>query len=71
MRVSDFDDFDSVETQVLLAGSKERSWLWFGLIVSLGLHVALCTYFYRTQFGSVAAVIAPGEQTSTFKVRSI
>jgi outer membrane protein OmpA-like peptidoglycan-associated protein len=71
MRVSDFDDFDSLETQGLLAGSKERSWLWFGLIVSLGLHVALCTYFYRTQFGSVAAVIAPGEQTSTFKVRSI
>jgi hypothetical protein len=71
MRSSDFDDFDSLETQGLLAGSKERSWLWFGLIVSLGLHFALCTYFYRTQFGSVAAVIAPDEQTSTFKVRSI
>src|SRR5512132_2575994 len=71
MRVSDFDDFDSLETEGLLAGSKERSWLWFGLIVSLGLHFALCTYFYRTQFQSVAAVIAPSKQTPTFKVRSI
>jgi outer membrane protein OmpA-like peptidoglycan-associated protein len=71
MRVSDFDDFDSLETQGLLAGSKERSWIWFGLIVSLGLHFALCTYFYRTHFQSVAAVIAPSEQTPTFKVKSV
>jgi outer membrane protein OmpA-like peptidoglycan-associated protein len=71
MRASDFDDFDSLETQGLLAGSKERSWLWFGLIVSLGLHFALCAYFYRTQFQSVAAVIGPSEQTPTFKVRAI
>jgi outer membrane protein OmpA-like peptidoglycan-associated protein len=71
MRVSDFDDFDSLETEGLLAGSKERSWLWFGLIVSLGLHFALCAYFYRTQFQSVAAVIVPNEQTPTFKVRNI
>jgi outer membrane protein OmpA-like peptidoglycan-associated protein len=71
MRISDFDDFDSVATEGLLAGSKERSWLWFGLIVSLGLHIALCTYFYRTHLQSVAAVIAPSEQTPTFKVKSI
>jgi outer membrane protein OmpA-like peptidoglycan-associated protein len=71
MRISDFDDFDSVATEGLLAGSKERSWLWFGLIVSLGLHLALCTYFYRTHLQSVAAVIAPSEQTPTFKVKSI
>ncbi len=71
MRISDFDDFDSVATEGLLAGSRERSWLWFGLIVSLGLHLALCTYFYRTHLQSVAAVIAPSEQTPTFKVKSI
>ncbi len=71
MRISDFDDFDSVATEGLLAGSRERSWLWFGLIVSLGLHAALCTYFYRTHFQSVAAVIVPSEQTPTFKVKSI
>src|SRR6266480_1925960 len=71
MRVSDFDDFDTLETQGLLAGSKERSWIWFGLVVSLGLHAALCTYFYRTHLQSVAAVIVPSEQTPTFKVKSI
>ena len=71
MRVTDFDNFDSVETQGLLTGSKERSWIWFGLIVSLGLHLALCAYFYRTRFQSVAAVIVPNEQTTTFKVKSI
>src|SRR6266516_1725226 len=71
MRVSDFDDFDTLETQGLLAGSKERSWIWFGLVVSLGLHAALCTYFYRTHFQSVASVIVPSEQTPTFKVKSI
>ena len=71
MRVSDFDDFDRVETEGLLTGSKERSWLWFGLIVSLGLHVALCAYFYRTRFQSVETFVAQNEQTPTFKVKSI
>ncbi len=71
MRASDFDDLDRFETQGILAGSKERSWLWFGLIVSLGLHLALCTYFYRTRLQSVAAAIAPNEQTPMFKVKSI
>ena len=71
MRVSDFDDFDQFETEGLLTGSKERSWLWFGLIISLGLHLALCAYFYRTRFQSVENLMAPSEQTPTFKVRSI
>jgi len=71
MRVSDFDDFDRFETEGLLTGSKERSWLWFGLIVSLGIHLALCAYFYRTRFQTVEALIPPNEQTPTFKVRSI
>src|SRR5215471_7487229 len=71
MRVSDFDDFDQFETEGLLTGSKERSWLWFGLIISLGLHLALCAYFYRTRFQSVENLMAPNEQTPTFKVKSI
>src|SRR6184192_2135359 len=71
MRVSDFDDFDRFETEGLLTGSKERSWLWFGLIVSLGIHLALCAYFYRTRFQTIDALPPPNEQTPTFKVRSI
>src|SRR5205807_10302615 len=71
MRVSDFDDFDRFETEGLLTGTKERSWLWFGLIVSLGIHLALCAYFYRTRFQTVEALTPPNEQTPTFKVRSI
>src|SRR6266567_1023088 len=68
MRVSDFDSF---ETQGLLSGSKERSWIWFGLIVSLAIHFALCAYFYRTRFAPMEAVLAQNDQTPTFKVRSI
>jgi outer membrane protein OmpA-like peptidoglycan-associated protein len=71
MRVSDFDDFNHFETEGLLTGSKERSWLWFGLIVSLAIHFGLCAYFYRTRFQSVEAASVPNEQTPTFKVRSI
>ncbi len=71
MRVSDLDDFDNLETEGLLSGSGERNWLWFGLIVSLGLHLALCAYFYRTRFQPVEAAFAQSQQTPTFKVRSI
>src|SRR5882672_11171869 len=71
MRVSDFDEFDRFETEGLLTGSKQRSWLWFGLIVSLGLHLALCAYFYRTRFQPVEGIFAQNQQTPTFKVRSI
>jgi outer membrane protein OmpA-like peptidoglycan-associated protein len=71
MRVSDFDDFDRFETEGLLTGSKERSWVWFGLIVSLGLHLALCAYFYRTRFQSIEALVAQNDQTPTFKVRNL
>jgi outer membrane protein OmpA-like peptidoglycan-associated protein len=71
MRVSDFDDFDRFETEGLLTGNKERSWLWFGLIVSLAIHFALCAYFYRTRFQSIETMVAQNEQTPTFKVRRI
>ena len=50
MRVSDFDDLDRFETEGLLTGSKERNWLWLGLIVSLAIHFALCTYFLSDAF---------------------
>ncbi len=71
MRVSDFEDFDQFETEGLLAGSKERNWLWFGLVVSLAIHFGLCAYFYRTRFQSTETLFTPSEQTPTFKVRSI
>ncbi len=71
MRVSEFNDFDGFETEGLLTGGKERSWLWFGLIVSLGIHLALCAYFYRTRFQSAEVAMARNEQTPTFKVRSV
>src|SRR5258708_36951472 len=71
MGVAGFDEFDRLETEGLLAGSKERSWLWFGLIVSLGIHLALCAYFYRTRFQTVEALSAANERTPTFKVKSI
>src|SRR5438128_12478708 len=68
MRVSDFDDF---EIDALLAGSKQRNWLWFGLIVSLALHIALCTYFYRTRFQSLDTTALMPPVQPTFKVRNV
>ncbi len=71
MRPSEFSEFDEFETDGLLAGNKQRSWLWFGLFVSLSLHVALCTYFYRTRFQPADAFLAEGRLPPTFKVRSV
>src|SRR5438045_974441 len=71
MRVSDFDDLDHFATEGLLTGSKERNWLWLGLIISLLIHFGLCTYFYRTRFASADAVFTPNEQTPTFKVKRV
>src|ERR671924_749105 len=71
MRVSNFDDLDRFATEGLLTGSKERNWLWLGLIISLVIHFGLCTYFYRTRFASADAVFAPNEQTPTFKVKRV
>lgn len=67
MKVSEFNQFDDA----LLSGSKQRNWLVVGLIVSLLLHAALCTYFYRTAFQPAAALVKPADQTSTFKVKSV
>jgi outer membrane protein OmpA-like peptidoglycan-associated protein len=71
MRTSELDDFDNLETEGLLTGSGERGWLWFGLIVSLGLHLALCTYFYRTRFQTADAVLSEALPPPTFKVKSV
>jgi outer membrane protein OmpA-like peptidoglycan-associated protein len=68
MRVSEIGDF---ETEGLLSGSKQRSWFWFGLIVSLCLHLALCAYFYRTRFQTVDPKWMQADQTPTFKVRNV
>lgn len=68
MRVSEFDD---IEHEALLTGSKERNWIWFGLIVSLCLHMSLCVYFYRTRFQSLEAAVVEAQQPPTFKVRMV
>jgi len=71
MKISEFENFDDVEYDALLTGSKQRNWLWFGLIVSLSLHIALCTYFYRARFQSVDTALAEMQQTPTFKIKNI
>src|SRR5213595_3339463 len=70
-RISDFDDIDDIEHEALLTGSPERSWIWFGLIVSLCLHITLCIYFYRTRFQSVDAVFSDVQQPMTFRVKPV
>ena len=68
MRASEFDDF---ETEGLLSASRQRSWLWFGLIVSVALHLVLCAYFYKTRFLGFDQKMVSADQTPTFKVRNI
>src|SRR5207302_4541317 len=70
-RVSDFDDIDEIEREALLTGSPERSWIWFGLIVSLCLHITLCIWFYRTRFISVETVFKDMQQPMTFRVKPV
>src|SRR5436309_15880421 len=70
-RVSDFDDIDNIEHEALLTGSPERSWIWFGLIISLCLHITLCIWFYRTRFISVEQVFADAQQPMTFRVKPV
>src|SRR5213080_1993135 len=70
-RISDFDDIDDIEREALLTGSPERSWIWFGLIVSLCLHITLCIYFYRARFQSVETVFTDLQQPMTFRVKNV
>jgi outer membrane protein OmpA-like peptidoglycan-associated protein len=71
MRISEFHDIDDIEHEALLTGSQQRSWIWFGLVASLGLHVALCFYFYRTRFQPAEAALLEGRQTPTFTVKNV
>lgn len=68
MRIPEFADYD---TEGLLTASRQRNWLWFGLIVSLTLHIVLCTYFYRTRFEGVDNASLPPPAQPTFKVRNV
>src|SRR2546423_9111129 len=70
-RISDFGDIDDIEREALLTGSPERSWIWFGLIVSLCLHITLCIWFYRTRFLSVETVFKDMQQPMTFRVKPV
>lgn len=70
-RISDFHDIDDIEYEALLTGSEQRSWLWFGLLVSLGLHLALCFYFYRARFDPAAAQLLEARQTAMFNVKPL
>lgn len=69
MRESDYEfgDFGTA----LLNARKQRSWLWFGFVVSLALHLALCTYFYRTRFQSADFAAAAPPQPPMFKVKTV
>src|SRR6267143_1165707 len=70
-RISDFDDIDEIEREALLTGSPERSWIWFGLLISLCLHITLCIYFYRARFQSVETVFTDLQQPMTFRVKNV
>jgi outer membrane protein OmpA-like peptidoglycan-associated protein len=71
MRISDFEDIDDIEHEALLTGGQQRSWIWFGLLVSLSLHVALCAYFYRARFEPAVAMMYEGRETPLFHVQRI
>jgi outer membrane protein OmpA-like peptidoglycan-associated protein len=66
MRVSDYD-----EHEALLNATGQRNWLFFGLVLSLILHLILCAYFYRTRFAPAEAALAPSSQPPTFKVKNV
>jgi outer membrane protein OmpA-like peptidoglycan-associated protein len=67
MRTSEYTDFE----EALLQGKGQRNWLFFGLIVSLALHGALCGYFYRTTFLDATPAAEERVQVPTFKVKSV
>src|SRR6266478_5969289 len=71
MRTSEFDSIADFADEALLSESKQRNWLWFGLVVSLMLHIALCTYFYRTRFQSTEGLGANTKETPMFKIKNV
>lgn len=71
MRASEYQDLDDPSYDALLEGRQQGSWLWFGLIVSLMLHLALCAYFYGARFQAVDPTLLAAQQTPTFKVKNV
>ena len=59
------------EDEAIWSGSRQRNWVFVGLIVSLLLHAALSVFFYRTRFESLSASPKAPEQTATFKVKNV
>jgi outer membrane protein OmpA-like peptidoglycan-associated protein len=62
------EEFDEL---AIWSGSRQRNWLFVGLLVSLLLHSALCVYFYRTRFQPVDTLFVERQQTPTFKVKKV
>lgn len=69
MSTSDYEFGDFQEA--LLAGKKQRNWLFVGLLASLLLHAALCFYFYRTSFQGLGAIAKAPPDPPTFKVKAV
>jgi outer membrane protein OmpA-like peptidoglycan-associated protein len=53
------------------SGSRQRNWIFVGLLVSLLLHSVLCLYLYRAEFMPSEALGKAPEKTPTFKVKSV
>src|SRR5437899_11997671 len=70
-KISDFDDIDEIQHEARSTGSRARTWIWFGLIISLCLHITLCIYFYRARFQSAETVFADLQQPMTFRVKNV
>src|ERR1700720_146864 len=68
---TEYAEFDDVSYNALLSGRQQRNWLWFGLFMSLLVHAALCTYFYRTRFQSLDVALLANQRPPTFKVKNI
>ncbi|MEY2546637.1 MAG: OmpA-OmpF porin, family [Verrucomicrobiota bacterium] len=68
MRASEYEFGEFGEA--LLNARKQRNWLWFGFLMSLTLHIALCTWFYRTRFHVGAETPGP-PPPPTFHMRAV
>jgi len=66
MGVSDYD-----EHEALLNATGQRNWLFFGLVISLILHLILCAYFYGVRFTPGEVAVPSASQPPTFKVKSV
>src|SRR4029078_3213096 len=51
--------------------SKQRNWLFVGLVLSLSLHGLLCFFFYRSGFQPTPPLGLEKRPPPTFKVKSV